>query len=86
MVQIINYSISDNQYLTFTTYKRTPIPESSSDKYGVIPSGHEYRPDKVSQAAYGVPDYWWLILEANNMQDIYDFKAGTNIRIPVKPT
>lgn len=68
--------------LTFKTYKRetrTPNPE---DKVAVIPPGMEYRPDLVSQQAYGVPDFWWRILEVNRIMDIFDFKAGRTIVIP----
>ena len=71
-----------NQCIAFTTYKKNPIPISSADKYTIISGGMEYRPDKMSVVAYGFPDLWWKILEANNIKDIYDFKAGLNIRLP----
>jgi len=45
----------------------------------------EFRPDKMSQHVYGHVDWWWKIMEANNIKDVYDFKAGTNIRIPANP-
>jgi hypothetical protein len=73
---------SDLKKLTFTTYKRTEIPTSKQDKYAVISPGVEYRPDLVSQQAYGTVDFWWKIMEANNLNDIWQFKAGLNIRIP----
>jgi hypothetical protein len=72
----------DNNLLTFTTYKKKNNTTSSDDRYTVVPSGMEYRPDLVSQQAYGLPDFWWRIMEANNISDIFDFKAGTNIRLP----
>jgi len=72
----------DNKYLTFNTYKKREYPTNSSDKFMVVTKGLEYRPDLVSQRAYGFPDFWWKILEANNIKDIYDFKVGLNIRIP----
>jgi len=68
--------------ITFTTYKRKEFMPSNQDKFMVITSGLEYRPDLVSNRAYGFPDFWWKILEANNMFDVWEFKAGTNIRIP----
>ena len=73
---------TENKILSFSTYKKINVPISQSDKYYVVTSGTEYRPDVVSQNAYGTPDFWWKILEANNIKDIYDFKAGLNIRIP----
>ena len=72
----------DANRLTFETYKRKTTPQTTSDKFMVISKGSEFRPDLVSQDVYGFPDFWWKILQANNMFDIFDFKAGTNIRIP----
>ena len=76
------YYYTENKLLTFPTYKKTTIPKTSRDKYYVIPPGREYRPDLVALAAYGSVDFWWKIMEANNIKDIYDFKAGLNIRLP----
>ncbi len=73
---------TENKYLTFPVYKKTPIPISTADKYFVVNAGTEYRPDLISQIAYGTVDFWWRILEANNIKDVYDLKAGLNIRIP----
>lgn len=73
---------TENKLLTFNTYKKTEIPANDRDKYAVITPGVEYRPDLVSQQAYGTVDFWWKILEANGMKDIWEFKSGKNIRIP----
>lgn len=78
--KVIYYT--DNKLLTFTTYLKGTYNLNSTDKYYVITAGTEYRPDLVSQTAYGTVDFWWKIMEANNIMDIYDFKAGLNIRIP----
>jgi hypothetical protein len=73
---------TENKLLTFATYKKAAQPLSKQDKYAIITPGTEYRPDLVSQKAYGTVDFWWKILEANGMKDVWEFKAGTNIRIP----
>ena len=78
--KVIYYT--DNKLLAFTSYLKSTYDLSNKDKYYVITSGTEYRPDLVSQTAYGTVDFWWKIMEANNIMDIYDFKAGLNIRIP----
>ncbi len=75
----------DFKILTFTTYKRHAYTPQADDMYSVVPAGWEYRPDKASMEVYGTPDFWWKILEANNIFDIYDFKAGINIRLPSNP-
>jgi hypothetical protein len=72
----------DEKYLVFNTYKKNKYDENSSDRYMIITKGYEYRPDLVSQKVYGFPDWWWKILEANNIKDIYDFKSGLNIKVP----
>lgn len=79
--QVLQYS--EQNILVFETYKRKPYKPTGKDKFTVISPGHEYRPDLLSNSIYGVPDFWWRIMQVNNIWDIYDFKAGTNIRIPI---
>jgi hypothetical protein len=77
------YYWGDNQQITFETYKKeNTYPESPQDKFTIISPGMEYRPDKMSVEVYGHVDWWWKIMEANGIKDIYDFKAGRNIRLP----
>lgn len=78
--QVINYG--DNKQLTLTTYKRGAPALTKSDKYYLITESTQFRPDLVSNLAYGIPSYWWRIMEANGMKDISDFKSGVTIRIP----
>ena len=79
--QVIQYS--EQNILTFAIYKRTTYVPQSGDKFAVISPGYEYRPDLMSNAIYGVSDFWWKLMEVNRIFDIYDFKAGLNIRIPM---
>jgi hypothetical protein len=79
-MSVIYYT--EKNLLTFKIYKKTQIPIDKKDKYYVITAGTEYRPDLVSQRAYGTVDFWWKIMEANEIKDVFDFKAGLNIRIP----
>ena len=73
----------DKKLLTLEIYKRAaPAPISSEDRFTVITPGTEFRPDIVSQRSYGTPEFWWRIMEDNRIFDIFDFKAGLNIRIP----
>lgn len=73
---------SDNRVITFETYKRKKFSPSARDQVTVITPGMEYRPDLVSFDKYGLPDFWWKILEANEMKDVTDFKAGRTIVLP----
>lgn len=73
---------TENKLLTFNTYKKSKTKLSRNDKYYVVTTGTEYRPDLVSNTAYGTVDFWWKIMEANEIKDVFDFKAGLNIRIP----
>lgn len=72
----------EERYTTFTVYKKQVNTLSGRDTVAVIPPGMEYRPDLVSKQRYGTVDFWWKIMEANNMKDILDFKAGKTIQLP----
>jgi hypothetical protein len=69
--------------MTFNTYKRQDFTESQDDKFMLVTAGYEYRPDLVSQKVYFTPDYWWRIMEANNISDILDFRSGITVRLPI---
>lgn len=68
--------------LTYPLYRKEKITPNQGDKFTLITKGYEYRPDLVSNEFYGVTDFWWKIMEANNIKDIYDFKSGLSIKIP----
>lgn len=72
----------DSNKVTFETYKRTRPVLSKNDKYYLITQATQYRPDLVSNLAYGVTSFWWRIMEANSIKDISDFRSGVTIRIP----
>jgi hypothetical protein len=73
---------SDEKIITFETYKKKKHNVSSRDQVAVITPGLAYRPDLVSQERYGVSDFWWKIMEVNNIKDIFEFKAGKTIVLP----
>jgi hypothetical protein len=74
----------NNNVITFTTYKRAPLVFSDTDKYMLITRGLEYRPDLIMKKAYGVAlmGYWWKVMEANRIFDVFDLKSGLTLRIP----
>lgn len=73
---------TEKKLLTYPLYRKTPIGSSKKDKFTIISKGHEFRPDLTSYEFYGVTDFWWKIMEANNLKDIYQYRAGLSIRIP----
>ncbi len=72
----------EKKYITFPLYRRPIIETGKRDRYTVINKSTEYRPDLVSQDFYGTSIFWWKVMEANNIRDIWDFKAGLSILIP----
>lgn len=72
----------DDKITTFETYKKQKYKISPRDQVAVIPPGMQYRPDLVSKEKYGTVDFWWKIMEANNIRDIMDFKTGVTIVLP----
>lgn len=76
------YRYGDEKKLTFEIYKRKPKVLSPNDVFTVIAPQYQYRPDLLANKVYGDPEFWWVIMEANDIFDIFDFKAGLNIRLP----
>lgn len=72
----------EQKFITFDTYIRTKYEPNGKEKIMVINKGVEYRPDLVSFDFYGNVAYWWKIMEANSISDVYDFKAGRTILLP----
>lgn len=72
----------EQRLITYDLYIRRPYFKSNTEKVMVITKGVEYRPDLVSYKYYGFVENWWRILEANQMSDIFDFKAGKTIILP----
>jgi hypothetical protein len=78
--KVLKYS--EKEFLTFETYKKETYTAQKNDMFTVITAGQEYRPDLLSYQVYGVPDFWWRLMEVNGIMDIFDFKAGLTIRLP----
>ena len=78
--EVIYYT--EKKLLTFPLYRKKSIQKDKRDKFTIISSGHEFGPDLTSNEFYGTPDFWWKIMEANDLKDIYQYKAGLSIKIP----
>ena len=58
--------------------------ESYKFKVATIPASMEYRPDLISNAAYGSTSLWWLVCTANGIMDpSTELKAGKQILLPI---
>ncbi len=73
----------ESKRICFDTYIKEPYKKTGSERVMLLDAGNQYRPDLVSFEIYGYVDNWWRILEANNMKDIWEFKAGTTIILPI---
>lgn len=59
------------------------IPESSQDIFFTVEGHYVGRPDAISEAVYGVPELWWVIMDINNIKEpIFDLEDGQELRIP----
>lgn len=55
------------------------------NKVGKIPLGYENRPDLISNLFFGTPASWWVLIEKNNIFDIFEeMNVGDRITIPKK--
>ena len=66
----------------YPIYRKKNLVFHPQDKHYEISKEMEYRPDLVSNQFFGVPDFWWRIMEMNHMVDILEFRAGRNIILP----
>lgn len=82
---VVYYVTNGIRKITFETYKKQNYPSSQSDKFILLTPQYEYRPDLVSLKVYSTTDYWWVIMEANNINDVFNFKSGLTIRVPPQP-
>ena len=57
------------------------ISERESDEY--INYNYTDRLDLIANRYYGNPEYWWLILAANEYHCEFDIELGDVIRIPL---
>jgi hypothetical protein len=73
---------TEKKLLTYNTYKKKNYQPNQKDKFMVVTKRYEYRPDLISYDMYGTPDFWWKIMEANGISDVFNFKTGLNIRLP----
>lgn len=67
---------------TFANLLRA-LTTSSEVDIGYIPIGYEHRPDKIATEFYNTPDFWWMLMLANNVVDPFEgFKVKQKIVIP----
>ena len=65
--------------------KDRPIPKQLDDQIIEINQTYQYRPDLLANDLYGDSGLWWVFAQRNMdiiKDPIYDFSAGTQIRLP----
>lgn len=77
-------SVETSEGLQNYTILKLPIevPETPFDKFVIIDSTNEFRPDMLSFQVYGTPDYGWAIMELNTVRSFKDLTNGVRLRIP----
>jgi len=58
------------------------IRSNSTDIEYKVEAKDEYRPDLLAYKFYGDPRLAWVILDANDLRDIFELKAGMVIVVP----
>lgn len=60
--------------------------ESFDYEVGYIINGYEHRPDLISELFYNTPNYDWLIMWFNNINDPFQqLNVGDRLYIPIIP-
>lgn len=64
-------------------WERTIFTKSTSDVPFTVTSKYRYRPDRLAYDVYGRADYQWVIMQYNNVVDLFtDFDVGSVIALP----
>ena len=61
------------------------IVKDPTDRYWIITSAYEYRPDLLAYDLYSDSRLWWVFAQRNpnTLKDpLFDFKEGTSIYLP----
>mgnify|MGYP003117004503 CR=1 FL=1 len=85
-VEMLHRGKPFNNLVSSKDWKNFLVEQLPNTKYNiaVIPANMEFRPDMISQAAYGTVKLWWLICTANAIIDPNtELKAGNQIKIPI---
>ena len=64
-----------------------PVSSEQDDYTYELSTYYNHRPDLLAHDLYGTPKLWWVFMQRNMdiiHDPIYDFVAGTKIRIPNK--
>ncbi len=76
---VVTTSLNSQNYEDFSS----SLP-SKAGEVGYIPAGFEHRPDLISDAFYSDPSKWWLIMEANNIDDPFEsLETRDRIIVPI---
>lgn len=78
--KFFDYSSGDNHDILTSFFLLELKKLSESGNYFV--QSEEGRPDLVSFRIYGSVQYWWIILEYNELLSYQDIKNGTTIKYP----
>jgi len=62
--------------------ERIVFEESDSDQYYTVEEHLKNRLDLISYKYYNTAELWWVIAEANDINDPFAIEIGTYLRIP----
>ncbi len=96
MPQASHYLLGKNVLIHRTKTTNTAVGAPEFDKSEIeleqsydfetayVIAGYEHRPDLISDIFYGTPEYWWLILLYNNIDDPFEgLNMGDQIKVPI---
>lgn len=80
ITDLSNPTSSDSVFMILNKFP--VIPFSENDSIIKITDGNKYRPDLISQIAYGDTKYGWAIMTANNIRSFASLSPGLKLRVP----
>lgn len=82
-----NTGVVNNNFLD--VWVDRPIPKLPSDRYWVITSTYDQRPDLLAYDLYNNPKLWWVFASRNPntiTDPLFDFTVGKGIYLPENST
>ena len=80
VTDLVERTPTDNVFMVLNKFPTIPL--SKDDGIIKITDGNKFRPDLISQIAYGDTKYGWAIMTANNIRSFASLSPGLKLRVP----
>jgi len=80
ITDLVETTPTDSIFMVLNKFPNIPL--STNDGIIKITEGNKFRPDLISQIAYGDTKFGWAIMMANNIRSFASLSPGLRLRVP----